>query len=80
MFTSQMMHHAENLGHIPLECYGSWKNHEAIEVTINCHLIVELPCQKCIPGAIASMDAQNGYDCITHVAGSLYTQSFDVDP
>jgi hypothetical protein len=36
--------------------------------------------QKRIPGAIASVDAESCYDRITHAAGSLCVQTWDVDP
>jgi hypothetical protein len=80
MFAHRMMKQAELRGQIPPECYGSRKNHEAIEVAINHHLIADILRQKRIPGAIASVDAQSCYDRITHVAGSLCAQSWDVDP
>lgn len=70
----------EAMQRIPLECYGSWKDHEAIEVAINHHLFVNLLHQKCIPGAIASINVQSCYDRVTHVAGSLCAQNWDVNP
>jgi hypothetical protein len=75
-----MMHQAESQGRIPLKIYGSRKNHEAVEVTINRHLIADLLRLKCIPGAIASVDAESCYDRIAHAAGSLCAQNWDVDP
>ena len=80
MFAGRMMHQAEALGRIPLEIYGSRKNHEAVEVAINRHLVADLLRQKRIPGVIASVDAESCYDRITHAAGSLCAQNWDVDP
>jgi hypothetical protein len=36
--------------------------------------------QKRIPGAVASVDAESCFDGITHAAGSLCIQSWDVHP
>jgi hypothetical protein len=80
MFASRMMRQAETQDRIPLECYGSRKNHEAIEVAVNRHLVADILQQKRIPGAIASVDAESCYDCITHAAGLLCAQTWDVDP
>lgn len=81
MFVECMMCQAKAQDCIPLEIYGSRKNHEAVEVAItNCHLIADIPHQKCIPDTIALVDAESCYDCIAHVAGSLCTQNWDVDP
>jgi hypothetical protein len=80
MFAKRMMDCAESLGKLPIECYGSRKNHEAIEVALNRRLIADLLRQKRIPGAIASVDAHTCYDRITHAAGSICAQSWDVDP
>jgi hypothetical protein len=35
MFAGRMMHQAEANDRIPLECYGSQKNHEAVDVAVN---------------------------------------------
>jgi hypothetical protein len=35
MFAGRMMRQAEAHARIPMECYGSRKNHEAIEVAVN---------------------------------------------
>jgi hypothetical protein len=80
MFAGRMMRQAEAQGRIPLEIYGSRKNHEAVEVAINRRLVADLLRQKRIPGAIASVDAESCYDRIAHVAGSLCAQNWDVDP
>ena len=80
MFAGRMMHQAEANERIPLECYGSRKNHEAVEIAVNRRLIADILRQKRIPGAIASVDADTCYDRITHAAGSLCVQSWDVDP
>jgi hypothetical protein len=80
MFAKRMMHQAEERARIPLECYGSRKNHEAIDVAVNRRLISDLLRQKRIPGAVASVDAETCYDRITHAAGSLCAQKWDVDP
>jgi hypothetical protein len=42
MFALCMMHQAELQDQIPMECYGSQKNHEAINVTVNCRLVADL--------------------------------------
>jgi hypothetical protein len=80
MFAGRMMRQAKAQGRIPLEIYGSRKNHEAVEVAINRRLVADLLRQKRIPGAIASVDAESCYDRIAHVAGSLCAQNWDVDP
>jgi hypothetical protein len=80
MFAGRMMQRAELLNRIPVECYGSRKNHEAIEVAVNRRLVADLLRQKRIPGAIASVDAESCYDWITHAAGSLCAQTWDVSP
>jgi hypothetical protein len=80
MFAGRMMHQAEANERIPLECYGSRKNHEAVEIAVNRRLIADILRQKRIPGAIASVDADTCYDRITHATGSLCVQSWDVDP
>jgi hypothetical protein len=80
MFAGWMMHQAKLQERIPMECYGSQKNHEAINVAVNRCLVVDLLQQKWIPGAIASVDAESCYDCITHAAGSLCAQTWDVSP
>jgi hypothetical protein len=80
MFASCMMHQAKLQDRIPMECYGSWKNHEAIDVAVNRRLFADLLRQKQIPGAIASVNAESCYDCITHAAGSLCAQQWDVSP
>ena len=80
MFAGCMMRQAEVQGRIPLEIYGSRKNHEEVEVAINRRLVADLLRQKRIPGAIASVDAESCYDCIAHAAGSLCAQNWDVDP
>jgi hypothetical protein len=78
MFAKRMMHQAEAQGEIPFECYGSRKNHEAIEVALNRRLIADLLCQKRFPGAIASVDAHTScYDRITHTAASLCVQGWE---
>jgi hypothetical protein len=73
-----MMHQAEKQEKIPIECYGSRKNHEAIEVATNRWPITDLLRRKHFPGAIASVDAHTCYGCIQRVAGSLCAQSWDV--
>jgi hypothetical protein len=80
MFAKRMMTRAEERGTIPIECYGSRNNHEAIEVALNRRLVTDILRQKRIPGAVASVDADTCYDRIQHAAGSLCAQSFDVDP
>jgi hypothetical protein len=80
MFAQRMMRQAELLNRIPDECYGSRQNHEAIDVAVNRRLVADLLRQKRIPGAIASVDAESCYDRITHAAGSLCAQTWDVDP
>jgi hypothetical protein len=80
MFAKRMMHQAEEQERIPLECYGSRKNYEAIDVAVNRRLIGDILRQKRIPGAVASVDAETCYDRITHAAGSLCVQKWDVDP
>jgi hypothetical protein len=75
-----MMHQAKANERIPLECYGSRKNHEAMDVAVNQRLIADILWQKRIPGAVASVDAESCYDRITHAAGSLCVQSWDVHP
>jgi hypothetical protein len=42
MFTGCMMQQAKLQDRIPMECYGSWKNHEAIDVAVNQRLFVDL--------------------------------------
>jgi hypothetical protein len=42
MFAKCMMDHAEHNQWIPREIDGGRKNHEAIEVAINCHLITDI--------------------------------------
>jgi hypothetical protein len=42
MYAGRMMHQAELLHRIPAECYGSRKNHEAIEVAVNWRLVADL--------------------------------------
>jgi hypothetical protein len=79
-FASRMMHQAEANERIPLECYGSRKNHEAVDVAVNQRLIADILQQKRIPGAVASVDAESCYDRITHAARSLCAQSWDVHP
>jgi hypothetical protein len=74
MFAGHMIHQAKLQDRIPMECYGSQKNHEAIDVAVNCRLFVDLLQQKRIPGAIASVNAESCYDCITHAAGFLCAQ------
>lgn len=80
MFTKRMMHQVEAKDWIPLECYGSRKNYEAIDVAVNRCLIGDLLQQKCIPGVVASVNAETCYDQITHAAGSLCVQKWNVDP
>jgi hypothetical protein len=75
-----MMHQVELQDRIPMECYGSRKNHEAIDVAVNRQLVADLLRQKWIPGAIASADAESCYDCITHAVSSLCAQQWDVSP
>ena len=36
------MHQAEANERIPLECYGSQKNHEAVDVAVNRRLIADI--------------------------------------
>jgi hypothetical protein len=62
MFTKCMMHQVEAKDWIPLECYGSRQNHEAIDVAVNQRLIADLLWQKQIPGAVASIDAETCYN------------------
>ena len=55
-----MMDHVEQNLWIPREIYGGGcKNHEAIEVALNHHLIVDISHQHHVPMAVASVDAQN---------------------
>jgi hypothetical protein len=42
MFAGRMMHQAKANERIPLECYGSCKNHEAVDVAVNQHLIADI--------------------------------------
>jgi hypothetical protein len=63
-----------------MDCYGSQKNHKVIDVAVNHRLFADLLQQEQIPGAIASVDAESCYDCITHAAGSLCAQQWDVSP
>jgi hypothetical protein len=42
MFAGHMMHQAELQDRIPMECYGSQKNHEAINVAVNHQLFADL--------------------------------------
>jgi hypothetical protein len=43
MFSAgRMMHQAEANDCIPLECYGSRKNHEAVDVAVNQRLIADI--------------------------------------
>lgn len=35
MFAGKVMRQAKDNGHIPLECYGSQKNHKAVDVAVN---------------------------------------------
>lgn len=46
MFAGRMMRQVESLGRIPLECYGSRKNHEEVDVAINRRLIADILRQK----------------------------------
>jgi hypothetical protein len=80
MFAGCMMHQAESLKCTPLEYYGSRKNHEAIDVAVNCHLVANILHQKWIPSAITSVDAELCYDQIPHAAGYLCAQIWDGDP
>ena len=64
MFAGRMMHQAELHNRIPQECYGSRKNHEAIDMAVNRRLVADLLRQKRNAGAIASVDAESCYDCI----------------
>jgi hypothetical protein len=49
-------------------------------MAVNRRLVADLMRQKCIPGAIPSVDAESCYDRITHAAGSLCAQTWDIDP
>jgi hypothetical protein len=80
IFAGRMMHWAELLDRIPAECYGSRKNHEAIEVAVNRCLVADLLRQKWIPGAIASVDAELCYDRITHDVAAGNTSFFGISP
>jgi hypothetical protein len=42
MFAGRMMHQEELHHRIPQECYGSWKNHEAIDVAVKRRLVADL--------------------------------------
>jgi hypothetical protein len=42
MFASRMMRQAKTQARISLECYGSRKNHEAIEVAVNRRLVTDI--------------------------------------
>jgi hypothetical protein len=54
-----MMHQAKLHERIPMECYGSRKNHEAIDVAVNRRLVADLLRQKQIHSAIAPPLMQN---------------------
>ena len=42
MYAKHMMEWAECNHWIPCEIYGSHKNHEVIEIAMNCHLIADI--------------------------------------
>jgi hypothetical protein len=60
------------------EQYGSKRHHQAMEVTLNSKLVDDILRQTRRAGAIASNDAQNGYDSIIHSVLSICLQRMDM--
>ncbi len=74
----RMMEWAEKHNEIPIECYGSRKGHQAIDVAVNRAITWDLLRQKRHAGSIASVDAQTCYDRIAHSIASLSSQRLAV--
>jgi hypothetical protein len=80
MFAKWMIARAKDNHWIPSKIHGGQKNYEAIEVALNCWLVVDISRQCHVPFAIASVDAQTCYDHLTHSITSIVLQGWDVDP
>lgn len=78
IFGSRMVRGAIQRGELPVECYGSIPEHEAIEVALNRRLILDISRQRRLPMAIASVDAHTCYDRISHTVASLCCQRWNV--
>ena len=70
----------EDCDQIPVEYYGSQKHHEAIDVTLNWHLIRDILQQKQVAGAVALVNLTNCYDRMAHSITSLSCQQWGVPP
>ena len=74
----EMIYHAETLGLIPQEAYGSRKSHRAIECGLNKVLTADLSRQRRSALSICSNDAVSCYDRILHSVASLCMQRLGV--
>ena len=70
----------EDCDQIPVECHGSQKHHEAIDVALNWCLIGDILWQKWVAGAVTLVDLTNCYDRMAHSITSLSCQQWGVPP
>ena len=70
--------HAEKVGGISQEQFGSRKGKRAIEVSLNNRLTDDIMRMYAIRGAICSNDAKSCYDRISHIALSMCLQRMGV--
>jgi hypothetical protein len=79
MFAKRMIKRMEQNSWIPPEIYGGRKNHEVIDVAMNCRLVADIARQWRAPLAIASVDAQTCYDRMAHSVALIAMQGWQVD-
>ena len=74
----EMIYHAETLGLIPQEAYGSRRSHRAVECGLNKVLTADLSRQRRSALSICNNDAVSCYDRILHSVASLCMQRLGV--
>ena len=74
-----MMDWAEtNEPNLPSETYGGQKHFQAIDMSISHCVTLNLFCQKCLTGAIASIDASNCFNRLAHNVTSIACQCLGI--
>lgn len=78
IFGSRMMDWAEEHDEIPVEIWGSRKNHHAIDVALNRGLTMDLARQKRRSATVTSADAAYCYDRVAHNIAALGCRQLSV--
>jgi hypothetical protein len=76
----RMMANAEEHGLVQQEAVGSRKGHSTHEIALNRRLATDISRLQNKTLGVASLDAAQCYDCITHTPGSIACQRLGAPP